>query len=187
MHDLVIGLFEPEIPPNTGSIMRLAANTGARLALIEPLGFELTDARLRRAGLDYRELATTTTYAGIGAFQEAFADRRMLLYSTRGRARYDQVRYSGDDVLLFGPESQGPAPGATRCRACRTPGPHSDASALAQSESRQRGVRGRLRGLAAARIRRRRRPDALRLPDVLSRVARAAPPRAGRADPRRRV
>lgn len=107
MHDLVIGLFEPEIPPNTGSIMRLAANTGVRLALIEPLGFELTDTRLRRAGLDYRDLATTTVYQDYGAFLQAVAGRRLLAFSTRGTRRYDHVDYRPDDALLFGPESRG--------------------------------------------------------------------------------
>ena len=107
MHDLVIGLFEPEIPPNTGSIMRIAANTGARLALIEPLNFELTDTRLRRAGLDYRDLATTTVYPDFDAFQRAVEGRRLLAFSTRGGRRYDDVDYLPDDALLFGPESHG--------------------------------------------------------------------------------
>ncbi len=104
---LTIALFAPEIPPNTGSIMRLAANTGAALALIEPLGFELTDARLRRAGLDYRDLASTTVYADFTAFQAAMGERRLLAFSTRGGRRYDAVDYRVDDVLLFGPESRG--------------------------------------------------------------------------------
>ena len=107
MHDLVIGLFEPEIPPNTGSIMRIAANTGARLALIEPLNFEMTDTRLRRAGLDYRDLATTTVYPGFDAFLRAIEGRRLLAFSTRGTRRYDHVGYLPDDALLFGPESRG--------------------------------------------------------------------------------
>ncbi len=104
---MVIALYEPEIPPNTGSIMRLAANTGTALALIEPVGFELTDTRLRRAGLDYRDLATTTVYPDFAAFRTAVAGRRMLAFSTRGRRRYDTVAYRADDVLLFGPESRG--------------------------------------------------------------------------------
>ena len=102
-----IALYQPEIPPNTGSIMRLAANTGAELALIEPLGFELDDARLRRAGLDYRDLATTTTYGDFGAFANHVGERRMFAFSTRGRRRYDEVVYRPDDILLFGPESAG--------------------------------------------------------------------------------
>ena len=107
MHELVIGLFAPEIPPNTGSIMRIAANTGARLALIEPLNFELTDTRLRRAGLDYRDLATTTVYPDIDAFLRAVEGCRLLACSTRGTRRYDDVDYRPDDALLFGPESRG--------------------------------------------------------------------------------
>ena len=87
MPDLVIALYEPEIPPNTGSIMRLAANTGAALALIEPLAFELSDSRLRRAGLDYRDLATTTVYPDLAAFLEATSERRMLAFSTRAECR----------------------------------------------------------------------------------------------------
>ena len=104
---LVIALYQPEIPPNTGSIMRLAANTGARLALIEPLGFELTDTRLRRAGLDYRDLATTTTYPDLATFLQSVQGRRVFAFSTRGGKRYDTVRFRADDVLLFGPESSG--------------------------------------------------------------------------------
>lgn len=104
---LTIALFQPEIPPNTGSVMRLAANTGATLALIEPLGFELSDARLRRAGLDYRDLATTTTYPNLAAFWRCLGERRVFAYSTRAERRYDAVGYRSDDVLLFGPESRG--------------------------------------------------------------------------------
>ena len=107
MHDLLIALYEPEIPPNTGSIMRVAANTGAGLALIEPLGFELSDTKLRRAGLDYRELATTTVYPDFEAFSATVAERRVLAFSTRSAARYDRMAYRPDDVLLFGPESRG--------------------------------------------------------------------------------
>lgn len=132
MHDLVIGLFEPEIPPNTGSIMRLAANTGARLALIEPLQFELTDTRLRRAALDYRDLATATVYPDYDAFLKAIDGRRLLAFSTRGRQRYDRVDYRPDDALLFGPESRGlPAalldtlPAAHRLRIPMRPGSRS--------------------------------------------------------------
>ena len=107
MPDLLIALYEPEIPPNTGSIMRLAANTGAALALIEPLAFELSDTRLRRAGLDYRDLATTTVYPDLAALREATSRRRMLAFSTRAENPYDRIAYRSDDVLLFGPESRG--------------------------------------------------------------------------------
>lgn len=102
-----IALYTPEIPPNTGNAMRLAANVGADLALIEPLGFELTDARLRRAGLDYRHLAITTVYPDYSAFLAALGDRRLFAFSTRAERRYDSVAYRADDVFLFGPESVG--------------------------------------------------------------------------------
>ncbi len=102
-----IALFEPGIPPNTGNAMRLAANTGADLALIEPLGFEMTDTRLKRAGLDYREIATTTVYPNLDAFLDIVGDRRVLAFSTRGKTRYDRIEYRLDDVLLFGPETRG--------------------------------------------------------------------------------
>ena len=102
-----IALFEPEIPPNTGNAMRLAANTGADLALIEPLGFEMTDTRLKRAGLDYREIATTTVYPNLEAFLDVVEGRRLLAFSTRGKTRYDRIEYRLDDVLLFGPETRG--------------------------------------------------------------------------------
>lgn len=102
-----IALFEPEIPPNTGNIMRLAANTGAELALIEPLGFELTQTRLRRAGLDYRDLATTTVHPNFEAFAAQLGERRLFAFSTRGQRRYDSVAFRAGDALLFGPESRG--------------------------------------------------------------------------------
>lgn len=102
-----IALFQPEIPPNTGSIMRLAANTGAALALIEPLGFELSDARLRRAGLDYRDMATTTVFPRFEAFAATLGERRLFAFSARATRGYHRAAYRTDDVLLFGPESRG--------------------------------------------------------------------------------
>lgn len=102
-----IALFQPEIPPNTGSIMRLAANAGVELALIEPLGFQLDDTRLRRAGLDYRDLATTTVFPDFDAFRASVAAHRLFAFSTRAERRYDTVAYRAGDVLLFGPESRG--------------------------------------------------------------------------------
>ena len=102
-----IALYQPEIPPNTGNAMRLAANTGADLALIEPLGFELTNTRLRRAGLDYRDLATTTVHPSYEAFIATLDGRRLFAFSTRAQRRYDDVAFATGDVLLFGPESHG--------------------------------------------------------------------------------
>ena len=102
-----IALYQPEIPPNTGNAMRLAANTGADLALIEPLGFELTNTRLRRAGLDYRDLATTTIHPSFDAFLATLGERRLFAFSTRAQRHYDDVTFAAGDVLLFGPESHG--------------------------------------------------------------------------------
>lgn len=102
-----IVLFEPEIPPNTGNIMRLCANTGARLHLIEPLGFELDDKKLRRAGLDYRDLATVTVHPDLDTCLESLAAGRLYALSTRGKRDYDQVEFQAGDVLLFGPETRG--------------------------------------------------------------------------------
>lgn len=102
-----IVLFEPEIPPNTGNIIRLCANTGAALHLIRPLGFELDDRRLRRAGLDYHEFAEVRQYDTLGEFVEQVAPHRLFACSTRGRQGYHQVAFEPGDALLFGPESRG--------------------------------------------------------------------------------
>ena len=100
-------LFEPEIPPNTGNIIRLCANTGARLHLIKPLGFELSDKHLRRAGLDYHEYADLQVHEDLDAALEAITPRRLFAFSTRAEQRYDQVAYADGDAFLFGPESRG--------------------------------------------------------------------------------
>ena len=105
MFDVI--LYQPEIPPNTGNIIRLCANTGARLHLVKPLGFTLEDKQMVRAGLDYHEFATVTvhdTWADCSAY---FADRRMFAVSTKGSQRYDLNRYAKGDVFLFGPETRG--------------------------------------------------------------------------------
>ena len=104
---LHVVLYQPEIPPNTGNIIRLCANTGASLHLIEPLGFDLDDARLRRAGLDYHEYAAVHRHPSLEACLAALAGGRLLALSTRGRTRYDRVAFRPDDILLFGPESRG--------------------------------------------------------------------------------
>lgn len=103
-------LFEPEIPPNTGNIMRLCANTGAALHLIEPLGFVLDDRQLRRAGLDYREWVEVRTYPTLTACLEAVSPPRLFAISTRGSVRYDQTCFAPGDALLFGPETRGLPP-----------------------------------------------------------------------------
>lgn len=102
-----IVLYEPEIPPNTGNIIRLCANAGARLHLIHPLGFRLEDKRLRRAGLDYHELANVREHRSLGSFRDAVRPPRILAVSTRGARRYDEESYRHGDALLFGPESRG--------------------------------------------------------------------------------
>jgi len=102
-----VALYEPEIPPNTGNVMRLCANTGARLHLIEPLGFELDDARLRRAGLDYRDLAVVSRHGDLAGCIKASGAGRVLAFSTRGERWYSEESYRSDDLLLFGPETRG--------------------------------------------------------------------------------
>jgi len=105
-----IVLYQPEIPPNTGNIIRLCANTGSILHLIHPLGFEFNDKRLRRAGLDYREFAEVRQYAEFDAFLTQVSPRRWFGVSTRGARRYDTVNYEAGDALVFGPETRGLPP-----------------------------------------------------------------------------
>jgi tRNA (cytidine/uridine-2'-O-)-methyltransferase len=104
---LHVVLYQPEIPPNTGNIMRLCANTGVRLHLIEPLGFRLEDRELRRAGLDYREWAEVRTYASLDAFLESVKPPRLLAFTTRAARLYTEMEYKENDALLFGPETRG--------------------------------------------------------------------------------
>ncbi|QJQ95697.1 MULTISPECIES: tRNA (uridine(34)/cytosine(34)/5-carboxymethylaminomethyluridine(34)-2'-O)-methyltransferase TrmL [Halomonadaceae] len=104
---LDVVLFEPEIPPNTGNLIRLCANTGFRLHLIEPLGFVLDDKRLRRAGLDYHEWAAVRVHRDWSAFVESVAPQRVFAISTRGRTGYHEPAYRPGDALLFGPETRG--------------------------------------------------------------------------------
>ena len=100
-------LYQPEIPPNTGNIIRLCANTGATLHLVKPLGFSLDDKQLVRAGLDYHAFATLTIYDSWTECAKRFKDRRLFTVSTRGTQRYDQIVYAKGDAFLFGPESCG--------------------------------------------------------------------------------
>ena len=100
-------LFQPEIPPNTGNIIRLCANTGAALHLIHPLGFELTEARVKRAGLDYREMANVHEHKDLDSFIKGIAPARLFAVSTRGRHAYTDVRFQAGDALMFGPETRG--------------------------------------------------------------------------------
>lgn len=105
MFDVV--LFEPQIAPNTGNIIRLCANSGARLHLIHPLGFSLEDRHLRRAGLDYHDLAAVEEHASLVDFLTRVAPPRLFACSTRGRRCYAEVAFRPGDALLFGPETRG--------------------------------------------------------------------------------
>ncbi len=100
-------LYQPEIPPNTGNIIRLCANTGSRLHLVAPLGFALDDARLRRAGLDYHEWAEITVHDDLAVCLAAVTPERLFALSTRGARRFDDVAYRAGDAFLFGPETRG--------------------------------------------------------------------------------
>lgn len=104
---LDIVLFEPEIAPNTGNIIRLCANTGFRLHLIEPLGFALDDRRLRRAGLDYHEWADVQVHQDYAAFMQQVAPERVFAITTKGRSDHSAPAYRAGDALMFGPESRG--------------------------------------------------------------------------------
>jgi len=110
---LKVVLFEPEIPPNTGNIIRLCANSGARLHLIQPLGFTLDDRQLRRAGLDYHEWTTVTVHDNFKHFLEQSRPTRVISLSTHHRRGYHDFTYAVGDALLFGPETRG-LPGAIR-------------------------------------------------------------------------
>ena len=105
MIDIV--LVQPEIPPNTGNAIRLAANTGAHLHLVRPLGFSLDDKQLKRAGLDYHEYASMRVHASWAELRKAMATRQMYAFTTAGTRLYTDVRYAADDVLVFGTEATG--------------------------------------------------------------------------------
>src|SRR5687768_4237371 len=106
-----IVLYEPEIPPNTGNIIRLCANTGAKLHLIKPLGFEIDDAKLKRAGLDYHEWTTVQVHENLAACLDILkSDQglpRVYAFTSKGDVQYSQPAYQPNDVFLFGPETRG--------------------------------------------------------------------------------
>ena len=104
---LEVVLYAPEIPPNAGNIIRLAANTGARLHLVEPLGFAMDDKQLKRAGLDCHEMANVQVHRDWAACRAALAGRRLFAVSTRGAVNYAEPRYAPDDGFVFGPETRG--------------------------------------------------------------------------------
>lgn len=100
-------LFEPEIPPNTGNIIRLCSNTGMQLHLVHPLGFELDDSRLKRAGLDYREYQHVKQHENLQAFIDSVKPARIFGLSTKGKRNFFDVTYQAGDAFLFGPETRG--------------------------------------------------------------------------------
>ena len=100
-------LFEPEIPPNTGNVIRLCANSGATLHLVKPLGFGLDDKSLRRSGLDYHDLAEVRIHANLDECLNDLADARLFAVETGGRHRYSDLNYRAGDAFLFGPETRG--------------------------------------------------------------------------------
>ncbi|MBI5919581.1 MAG: tRNA (uridine(34)/cytosine(34)/5-carboxymethylaminomethyluridine(34)-2'-O)-methyltransferase TrmL [Nitrosomonadales bacterium] len=100
-------LFQPEIPPNTGNVIRLCANTGAQLHLIRPLGFDLDDKQLKRAGLDYHEYASMKVHDDLAACLQTLPDARVFAFTTKGAQPYHQVEFRPGDAFLFGPESRG--------------------------------------------------------------------------------
>jgi tRNA (cytidine/uridine-2'-O-)-methyltransferase len=105
MFDIV--LYQPEIPPNAGNVIRLAANTGCRLHLVEPLGFSLDDKQLKRAGLDYHEMTRVSVHAGWNECRAALADRRVFACTTKAVKIYSDIQYAKDDVFVFGQETAG--------------------------------------------------------------------------------
>lgn len=105
--NLDVVLYEPEIPPNTGNVIRLCANSGARLHLIKPLGFELDDKKLRRAGLDYREWADIVLHENLDTYLAVHNPKRLFAFSTKGSRLFTSVQFAEGDALLFGPESRG--------------------------------------------------------------------------------
>jgi len=119
---LHVALYQPEIPPNTGNIIRLCANTGAQLHLIHPMGFELDDKRMRRAGLDYHEWANVVHYEDEQAFITQNENRQIFACTTKTTENYHKVSYQDEDMLLFGPETRGlPAEIRERFHAIRIP------------------------------------------------------------------
>jgi len=102
-----IVLYQPEIPPNTGNVIRLCANTGSRLHLIKPLGFDMDDRKLRRAGLDYREWASVVVHESLDSFRSSIQPARIWAISTRGKRQYSDISYQPGDAFLFGPETRG--------------------------------------------------------------------------------
>ncbi len=151
-------LYQPEIPPNTGNIIRLCANTGARLHLVGPLGFELDEPRLRRAGLDYREYAEVEHHRDLASCLLAIGNPRIFVFSSHAPTPFDHARFERGDALVFGPETRGlplkvveTVPADRRLRLPMRPGNRSlnlsNAVAVAVYEAwRQQGFAGAVSG-----------------------------------------
>jgi tRNA (cytidine/uridine-2'-O-)-methyltransferase len=102
-----VALYQPEIPPNTGNIIRLCANTGAQLHLIHPLGFSMDDRALKRAGLDYHEFVDVKQHDSLTSLLNTLPSSRLLAFTTKGATAHHEWQYRDDDILLFGPETRG--------------------------------------------------------------------------------
>ena len=104
---LKVVLFEPEIPPNTGNVIRICANTGADLHLVEPLGFDMDHTKLKRAGLDYHDLARVHIHASLNDCLAACGDGQLFAFTTKATRQYSDATFTGNDILVFGPETRG--------------------------------------------------------------------------------
>jgi len=148
---LEIVLVQPEIPPNAGNVIRLAANTGARLHLVGPLGFSMDHRQLKRAGLDYHDLANVTVHRAWKEFLKEMAERRMFAFTTKAKRIYADVLYSAGDVLVF-VRKRAASPNRSSRSSSRYAAPLADASWQPQPQSLECGGRGGVRSLAPARL-----------------------------------
>ena len=145
-------LYQPEIPPNTGNVIRLCANTGCRLHLVEPLGFRMDDRELKRAGLDYHEYATVQVHRNWGACRATVASSRLFAFQRQGGNRYDRSAFEAGDVLVFGPETRGLPEAATSKLCPAKAAAPADGAGQPQPQSVQCGGGGGVRGVAAERL-----------------------------------
>ena len=148
-----VAFVEPQIPPNTGNAIRMVAATGCELHLIEPLGFDLSDAKLRRAGLDYHDLATVRVHTDLAAAWLALMPARVFAFTARATESFADIAYRPGDVLMFGPEPDGLSDAGAGRSARHQLGPHPDAGGAALAEPVERGGCRGLRSVAPARLR----------------------------------
>ena len=144
--------FSPRIAPNTGNAIRMVAATGCELHLVEPLGFELSEPKLRRAGLDYHDLASVTVHPDLAAAWDAIAPTRVYAFTAHATTSFADIAYQPGDVLMFGPEPTGLDDGDAGRPAHHLAGAHPDAGGQAIAEPVQRRGRRRVRGVAPARV-----------------------------------